>query len=152
MHTIWVKIGDFMPRLTLKCHGWPWKTKGHLFCTIFSISTSYNPETPNLGQNRYFLWCVTLKFDGWPCNSIGNLSYAASSFVHHFIAVGEFKLELQSGNTQFGSKSTFFYPCDLQICRMTLKNNRVPLLSNIKLCASFHRHMWIQTGVRSGNG
>ena len=30
---------------------------------------------------------------------------------------------------------------------MTLKNNRTPLLSNIKLCASFHCHMWIQTGV-----
>ena len=30
---------------------------------------------------------------------------------------------------------------------MTLKNNRTPLLRNIKLCASFHRHMWIQTGV-----
>ena len=30
---------------------------------------------------------------------------------------------------------------------MTLKNNRVPLLSNIKLCASFHRNMWIQNGV-----
>ena len=30
---------------------------------------------------------------------------------------------------------------------MTLKNKRVPLLSKIKLCASFHRHMWIQTGV-----
>ena len=30
---------------------------------------------------------------------------------------------------------------------MTLKNNRVPLLSNIKLFVSFHRHMWIQTGV-----
>ena len=30
---------------------------------------------------------------------------------------------------------------------MTLKNNRVPFLSNIKLCASFHHHMWIQTGV-----
>ena len=28
-----------------------------------------------------------------------------------------------------------------------LENNREPLLSNIKLCASFHRHMWIQTGV-----
>ena len=26
-------------------------------------------------------------------------------------------------------------------------NNRAPLLSYIKLCASFHRHMWIQTGV-----
>ena len=30
---------------------------------------------------------------------------------------------------------------------MTLKNNRAPLLSNIKLCASFHHHMWIPTGV-----
>ena len=30
---------------------------------------------------------------------------------------------------------------------MTLKNNRAPLLSNIKLYASFHQHMWIQTGV-----
>ena len=31
---------------------------------------------------------------------------------------------------------------------MTLKNTRVPLISNIKLCASFQRHMWIQIGVR----
>ena len=30
---------------------------------------------------------------------------------------------------------------------MTLKNNRAPLLCNFKLCASFHHHMWIQTGV-----
>ena len=30
---------------------------------------------------------------------------------------------------------------------MTLKNNRAPLLSIIKLCASFHHHMWIETGV-----
>ena len=30
---------------------------------------------------------------------------------------------------------------------MTLKNNRAPQLSIIKLCASFHHHMWIQTGV-----
>ena len=31
--------------------------------------------------------------------------------------------------------------------RMTLKNNRAPLLSNIKLYASFHHHMLIQIGV-----
>ena len=37
--------------------------------------------------------------------------------------------------------------CDLEIWRMTLKNNRAPLLSNIKLCASFHNDIWIQTGV-----
>ena len=38
-------------------------------------------------------------------------------------------------------------PCDLEIWRMTLKNNRAPPLSNIKLCVSFHHLMWIQPGV-----
>ena len=46
-----------------------------------------------------------------------------------------------------GQIRCFLEPCDLEIWRMTLKNNRAPLLSNIKLCASFHRHMGIQTGV-----
>ena len=94
-----------------------------------------------------FLSRVTLKFDGWPWKTIGHLFYATSSFVHHFVAIGEFKLELQSGNAQSGSNSTFLVPCDLEIWRMTLKNNRAPLLSNIKLYVSFHHHMWIQTGV-----
>ena len=31
--------------------------------------------------------------------------------------------------------------------RMTLKNNRGPLLCYFKLCASFHSHLWIQIGV-----
>ena len=38
--------------------------------------------------------------------TIGHLSYPTSSFVHHFLAIGEFKLELQSGNAQSGSNST----------------------------------------------
>ena len=46
-----------------------------------------------------------------------------------------------------GQIRRFLEPCDLAIWRMTLRNNRAPLLSNIKLYASFHRHMWIQTGV-----
>ena len=59
---------------------------------------------------------VTLKFDGWPWKTIGHLSFAVSSFVQHFIAIGEFKLELLSGNAQFGSNSTIFlavWPCHL---------------------------------------
>ena len=51
---------------------------------------------------------VTLKFDRWPSKTIGHLFYATSSFVHHFVAIGEFKLELQSGNAQSGSNSTIF--------------------------------------------
>ena len=51
-----------------------------------------------------FLSSVTSKFDRWPWKATGHLFYAASSFVHHFIAISKFKLELQSANTQFGSK------------------------------------------------
>ena len=54
------------------------------------------------------LYRVTLKFDGWPWNTIGHLSFAVSSFVQHFIDIGEFKLELQSGNAQSRSNSTIF--------------------------------------------
>ena len=46
-----------------------------------------------------------------------------------------------------GQICRFLEPCDLEIWWMTLKNNRAPLLSNIKLYASFHHHMRIQTGV-----
>ena len=34
----------------------------------------------------------------WPRKTIRHLFYATSSFVHHFVAIGEFKLELQSRN------------------------------------------------------
>ena len=37
-----------------------------------------------------------------------HLFYVASSFVYHFTAISEFKLELQSGNAQFWSKSMIF--------------------------------------------
>ena len=69
---------------------------------------SYSPETLNSRQNRRVfvpcdleIWRMTLKN-----KTIGHPSYATSSFVHHFVAIGEFNLELQSGNAQFGSKST----------------------------------------------
>ena len=51
-----------------------------------------------------------------PKKTIGHLFYATLSFLHHFVAIGEFKQELQSGNAQFGSKSMIFlvmWPCDL---------------------------------------
>ena len=84
-----------------------------------------------------FLFRVTLKFDEWPWKTIGHLFNATSSFVHHFIANGEFILELQSRNAQIGLIWRFFELCDLEIWWMTLKNYRAPLLCNIKLYTSF---------------
>ena len=63
-----------------------------------------------------FYSCVTLQFHVWPWKTIGHLFYTTSSFVHHFVAIGEFKLELQSGNAHAWSKSTIFlavWPCNL---------------------------------------
>ena len=73
---------------------------------------------------------VTLKFDEWPWKTTGHFFYVASSFKHHFIIINEFKLKLQSGNAHFGSKSEFFIPCDLEIWRTTVKNNRAPATSS----------------------
>ena len=55
-----------------------------------------------------FLSRVTLKFDRWHRKTIEHLFYVAASFVYHFTAISEFKLELQSGNAQFWSKSMIF--------------------------------------------
>ena len=85
--------------------------------------------------------------NGWPWKTIGHLFYTTSSCVHHFKAMDKFKLELQSRNAQFISKSAFFVPCDLEIGWMTLKYNMAPLLCCFKLCASFQSHGWIHTGV-----
>ena len=46
-----------------------------------------------------------------------------------------------------GQIRRFLEPCDIEIWRMTFKNDRAPLLCYFMLCASFHHHMWIQTGV-----
>ena len=88
---IWVKIDDFFSRVTLQFDVWPWKATGHLF-------------------------------------------YSTSSFVHHFVANGGLKLELESENAQFGSNSMIFravWPWNL-----TDDLDKAPLQCYFKLCAS----------------
>ena len=109
---------------------------------------SYSPKTPNLGQIRRFLepcdlaiWLMTLKNNGAPLLCYFTL-YA--SFRSHWC--------IQTGVTVrkrpiCGQIRRFLEPCDLEIWRMTFKNNRAPLLRYSKLCASFRSHWWIQTGV-----
>ena len=94
-----------------------------------------------------FLSRVTLKFDRWPWKTIGHLFYATSSFVHHFRATSKLQLSYSLETLNSGHNRWSFVPCDLWIWRMTLKNNRAPLLCYFKLSASFHSHQWIITGV-----
>ena len=116
--SIRAKIGDFLSRATLKFDRWPWKTIRLLFYTTSSfvhhfvaigdIKLELQSGNAQLGVKiDDFLSRVTLKFDGWFW-IIVHLFFASSSFVHHFVAIAEIKLVLQSGNVQFGSKSTIF--------------------------------------------
>ena len=103
--SIRVKIGNF------KLDEWQWKTIGHLFYLASSIVhhfiaiSEFKLELES-GKAQFgsksmgLLSCVTLKFDGWPWKTIRHLIYATSSFLLHFVAIGEFKMELQSGNAQ----------------------------------------------------
>ena len=117
---ILIKIGDVLSSVTLKFDGWTWKTIGHLsfavssfvqhFIDIGEFKLELKSGNAQFGSNStIFFSRVTLKFDRWHWKTIGYLFYATSSFVHHFVAICEFKLELQSGNAQFGSKSTIFF-------------------------------------------
>ena len=110
---------DFLPV-------WPWnliddpeKIIRHVFYTtssfvyhfrsISEFKLELQSENAQSGSNSMISWAL------WPCNLTydlekkGHLFYATSSFVHHFVAISDFKLELQSGNAQFGTKLTIFW-------------------------------------------
>ena len=117
--SIWIQIVNFSARVTMKFDGWPKKNNRALLlyyvklCASFQIhwwiKTGFTVQKRSIRvEIDDMLSRVTLKFDGWPWKTIGHLFYANSSFVQHFVAIGEFKLELQSGNAQSGSNSTIF--------------------------------------------
>ena len=81
----------------------------HHFIAIGEFKLELQSGNAQFGsKSMIFFSLVTLQFDVWPWKTIGHLFYATSSFVQHFVAIGDFKLELQSGKAQFGSNSIIF--------------------------------------------
>ena len=117
----------------------------HHFKSISEFKLELQSGNAQFGSKwTIFFSRVTLKFDVWPQKTIQHLFYAISSFVHHFVAIGEFKLPCYGLETRNLGQ---IRQCNLEIWRMTLKNNRASLLCYVKLCAPFRSHWWIQTGV-----
>ena len=109
----------------------------------------YSPETANLGQIRWFfepcdleIWRMTLEKNRAPLQHYFKL---CASFRSHWWNQTGVTVSPEMPN--LGQNWQFLEPCNLDIWRMTLKNNRAPLLSNIKLYASFHHHRWFQIWV-----
>ena len=145
----WIQFVDFSARVTLKYDGWPQKTIGHLFYTISSFVHHFKSicEVAQLGS-KLMIFCLA-----WHWNFTEDLENNRAPLLYYIKLWASFQShgwiqngESQSRNAQFGSKS-YFYPCDLEIWRMTLKNKRASLLSYIKRSAPLHCHMWNQTWV-----
>ena len=84
--------------------------------------------------NHWFLACVSLKFDAWPK-------------TRQIWGIWKLRLAYNPETPNLGQNRWCFVLCDLEIWWMTLGNNRASLLCCFKLCATFHSHWWIQTGV-----
>ena len=109
------------------------------------------------------IWCMVVAMVGqnvpvtywWSCVAYSGLLKVAKSVTGSFFSrLGHLNPGSKSARTWVRSTScrnqiqivNFFDPCDLEIWRMTLKNNRAPLLCYFKLCSSFYSHWWFQTG------
>ena len=145
------------------CDHWIWwisLTIGHLFYTtptfvhcLVAVGKFTLEETITI--RKHSIWVKFIDF--WrvrPRNlmydlkqRIRRLFCTSSSFVHHFVAIHELKLDLKSGNAQFRSKLSIFWTVWPWNLMDDLENKRAPLLHHLKLCASFHSHQWIKTGV-----
>ena len=102
---IWVKFDDIYKPCDIEIWGMTFN-KANLRDLIAATGLEILLK---LDSNRRFSVRVALKFNGWPRKIIGHLFYTTSGFVHHFKSINEFKLEFQSGNAQFGSKSTIIF-------------------------------------------
>ena len=90
----------------------------------------------------------------WPWNLMDDLGkqYGTSSILHQVLCI----ISNPSVNSNWsyspemlnlGQNGQFFVPCNLEIWRMTLQNNRAPLVCHLKLCVSFHTHWWIKIWI-----
>ena len=86
------------------------------------------------------IWWMTLENNRAPL--LYYIKLCASFHTHWWFQIS---VSLETLNS--GQNWQFFEPCDLEILRMTLQNNRAPLLCYFKLCAAFRTHWWIHIGV-----
>ena len=118
------------------------------FCSHQSIQTGVTVRKLPFRVKFGNFWSrMTLKFYGWPWNTIGHLFNATSSFVIISQPSVNSNSSYSPETPNLGQNWRFLVLRYHEIWRMTLKDYRSPLLSTVRLCASFHCHMWIQTGV-----
>ena len=155
------KLAIFLSCVILKIDVWPWKAIGHIFYTmsnslhhfksIGEVKLELQSGNAQFASKLAFfvlrdleIWWMTLKNNRAPLLYYIKLRAAFQShwYIHAGVTVRKRSIQVKIGD--------FFFSMTLKI-DMTLRNNRAPLLCCFKLCASFHSHWWIQTGVTVRN-
>ena len=124
---VWSKCGDLQNIWSMRVQDFSGLRVGRVILGKQGKSEGFDscdrPSNLKLDSNRQFfrpcnreIWWMTTK-------TIGHFFYTTSSFVHTFKSIGEFKLDLQPRNAQFGRNWWYVNPCDLEIWWMTLENN-----------------------------
>ena len=156
--SIRVKIVDFLSRVTLKFDGWPWKIIGHLFYTTLSFVQPFKAigifKLEWQSRNIHFGSKLAISFSRVTWKLTYTLKNNGAPLLYYIKLCASFQIHWWSQTWVTASKRSsrvkngdFFVPRDLEKWRMTLKNNRAPLLCRFNLCASLHSQWWIQTGV-----
>ena len=144
--------------MTLKFDVWPRKILGHLFYT----TSSFVHHFKSIGELKLKLQSRNAQFGSksaifcpvWPWNltdAIEKQKGTSSMLLQALCIISQPSVNsnwsYSPETPNLGQIRQFLKPCDLEIWRMTLKNDRTPLLCYFKLCAAFRSHWWIQTGV-----
>ena len=152
----------FLSCVTLKFDGWPWKTIEHLFYATSSFVYNFIP----IGEFKFELQSGNAQFGSTstifravrPWNLMDDLEKQQGTSSVLLQALCCISYPLVNSNWSYspetpnlGQIRRFLESCDLEIWRMTLQNNRAPLLCHFKLYVSFHTHWWIQIWVTVRN-
>ena len=165
---IWVKIDYFCSHVTFKFDGWSYSPEtakwGHDLCDLdrwpwpfaWTSLISFVITPDNFVMIRWWEHSqkgVTDRRTDWTIHRAAwsQLKTTSSMLLQAFciilwpLANSNWSYSPETPN--LGQIRRFLEPCDLEIWRMILQNNRAPLLCYFKLFASFRSHWWIQTGV-----
>ena len=144
--------------MTRKFDGWPWKIIRHLFYT----TSSFVHHFKSIGGFKQELQFGNAQFGSKPrifCpvwlwnlqddleKQLGTSSMLLQALCIIWKTSVNQNLSYSAETLNSGQNRRLFVPCDHEIWRMTLINIRARLLYCVKLCALFHSHQWILTGI-----
>ena len=110
-------------------------------CKVVNENFSIQRDTINFRSKKYALPCRPIEYQ------FATVWYITVNKTRQIWGIWKLRPAYSPETPNLGQNRWCFVPCDLEIWWMTLENNRAPLLCWFKLCATFHSHRWIQTGV-----